>query len=53
MAATTDAKRKRLSVNRDAQGISLSFQQDNSAATFEIHAIELESRAYGELSEIP
>lgn len=46
LPATTNEKRKRFSINKETQGITLRFQQSHASAKTEIYAVEYESRGY-------
>jgi hypothetical protein len=46
LAEVADSTRKRVTVNRDAQGISLRFVQTGASSKTEVRAIELEERLY-------
>lgn len=45
MAETTDSKRKRFRLNRDAQAIQIRLTQTNASSKTEIYAIEFEQRS--------
>lgn len=46
LAATSDAVRKRFSINKDAQGVTVKFTQSGPSSQTKLFALEVEERSY-------